>query len=104
MSKAQRSSRLTLSPEEAAEALGISLPLLEKLTKDGDIPFVRFTEEEGDSKREIVRYTPAELKRWLRERAEKELARMNDGIDLSDLLPPIDLSELLRSPNPDQAS
>jgi excisionase family DNA binding protein len=100
VSNAQRAYRLTLSPEEAADALGISLPLLEKLTKDGDIPFVRFTEEEGGSTRETVRYTPAELKRWLRERAGKELARMDDGIDLA----PIDLTELLRSPNPDQAS
>ena len=49
---------LSLRPREAAAMLGISVSTLERLTKAGDIPRVKF----GNT----VLYTVESLKRWLK--------------------------------------
>jgi excisionase family DNA binding protein len=48
--------RITLRPQEAADALGISVSTLERLTKAGEIP--RF--KEGN----VVHYRVASLEAW----------------------------------------
>lgn len=48
--------RITLRPQEAADALGVSLSTLERLTKAGEIP--RF--KEGN----VVLYRVASLEAW----------------------------------------
>jgi len=52
--------RITLRPQEAADALGISVSTLERLTKAGEIP--RF--KEGN----VVHYRVASLEAWLKSR------------------------------------
>ena len=48
---------MSLRPREAAQALGISLSPLERLTRSGDIPSVKLNR--------VVLYTVATLKAWL---------------------------------------
>jgi len=48
---------LSLRPREAAQALGISVSTLERLTRSGDIPSVEVNH--------MVLYTVATLKAWL---------------------------------------
>jgi excisionase family DNA binding protein len=53
----QRIQPLSLRPREAAQALGISVSTLERLTRSGDIPSVKLNR--------VVLYTVATLKAWL---------------------------------------
>ncbi len=48
--------RITLRPQEAADAIGISLSTLERLTKAGEIPRIK----EGN----VVLYRVASLEAW----------------------------------------
>jgi len=59
--------RITLRPQEAADALGISLSTLERLTKAGEIP--RF--KEGN----VVLYRVASLDTWAARRETFERSR-----------------------------
>lgn len=48
--------RITLRPQEAADALGVSLSTLERLTKAGEIPRIK----EGN----VVLYRVASIEAW----------------------------------------
>ena len=56
---------LVYRAREAAKAPGISLRLLQQLTRDGRIPCVRV----GSGKRKTVLYPVAELQSWLARQA-----------------------------------
>lgn len=57
--------RLLVTTREAAKMLGISERTLFTLSKDGDIPAVRFGESPNGKKRRAVRYDPRDLDAWI---------------------------------------
>ncbi|WP_248127312.1 helix-turn-helix domain-containing protein [Brucella pituitosa] len=58
-----------LTPEQAAEALSISVRHLLYLTKDGEIPFVNV----GRGQRTIRRYDPADIQAFIESRKVTEV-------------------------------
>ena len=64
MSRAGTETRIALRPKEAADALGISDRTLRTWMRDEELPFLKVAG--------VVLIPREELKRWLRERIERE--------------------------------